>query len=202
MKFKRAVVSITLISVMLVILVGIGGCVSKTDYDSLMTQHNQLQSDKNQLESDYDKLVAENDALDKQHADLTQQHDTKVADYDSLSNTYEDLKKDSASMQQELDEIKKVYPLRGFSSVTELADWAVKHKQPYTEYMDDTFRSALKVQDAGLAEGYLISVMYDEDDTDPDFGWIWCGAMVNGHLYIWAPDEAEVYDWYASTFVR
>ena len=116
-------------------------------------------------------------------------------DYDAVI-----AERDAASA--ELAEIKKVYPPGDFASVTELEAWVRNNVQPSYDYLDETFRTALIVQSQGLDDGYLISVMYDEDDTDPDFGWIYCGALVNGVLYIWLPEETEVYSYADYDFTR
>lgn len=202
MSIKKFVIAIILISMMLVVLIGLTGCVSKTDYDTLLARHGQLESDNNQLESDHGQLESEHNELVKQYDDLTEQHDTKVADYDTLSGAHDELKNSLAAVEQELAGIKKVYPLRDFTSVTELYDWIDKHEQPEGAYLEGDFRAGLKVQEAGLADGYLISVMYDEDDTDPEYGWIFCGALVNGQLYMWYPSEDSSYAWYVDTLMR
>ena len=71
---------------------------------------------------------------------------------------------------------------------------AVTHKKT-TKYIDETFRAALEVQSAGLKDGYLISVIYDMDDTTEyeGDGWIFCGALVNGQYYMWSPEETVTY---------
>ena len=45
-------------------------------------------------------------------------------------------------------------------SCTELEEWAASNIQPEKQYLGETFRSALVVQQIGLGDGYLISVMY------------------------------------------
>lgn len=111
-------------------------------------------------------------------------------------------KSDYDAVNEELAEIKEVYPPGDFSSITELEEWVSRHKQPWTEYIEGDFRAALKVQEAGIQDGYLISVMYDVDDENPAGGWIFNAALVNGALYCWNPEKGEVYAWYASLFVR
>jgi len=120
---------------------------------------------------------------------------TAESQLSSLEGDYEDV-------SMELSEMKKVYPPGDFTSVTELESWVRNNTQSYHEYLDETFRSALTVQSQGLEDGYLISVVYDEDDTDPNYGWIYCGALVNGVLYMWDPEETEVYSFADYDFIR
>jgi hypothetical protein len=106
------------------------------------------------------------------------------------------------TINTELVAMKKIYPPGDFTSLAQLIQWVTVHKQPASQYLDISFRSALKVQAAGLQDGYLISVMYDDNDIDPGTGWIICSALVNGAMYTWNPEVGTVYDVYASLFVR
>ena len=86
-----------------------------------------------------------------------------------------------------------------FGSVSELEDWVKLNVQLNGSYLEDSFRSALKIQEAGLMDGYLISVMVD---ISSDFagGVIFCGALVNGELYAWHPSHEDVLDFYSEHF--
>ena len=111
-----------------------------------------------------------------------------------------ELQTDFDTVNMELNSIKAIYPPRDFSSLSALQTWVNKHLQPRGSYLDDTFRAALRVQDDALKDGYLISVMYDEDDTDPDYGWVYCATLVNGELYYWHPAVGTIhtdYTWLA-----
>ena len=128
-------------------------------------------------------------------------YDTVIAERDAALAATASLQSDYNDVSAELAEIKKIYPPGDFASVTALETWVRNHIQPDYEYLDETFRSALIIQSQGLEDGYLISVMYDEDDTDPSYGWIFCGALVNGGLYIRSPSDPEVLS-YAGDFTR
>ena len=117
-----------------------------------------------------------------------EEHDTVIAERDAAL--------------AELASLEMVCPPGDFASVTELETWVRNNVQPATNYMDESFRAALIIQAQGLEDGYLISVGYDEDDTDPELGWITCGALVNGTLYMWMPDETEVYSFADYDFTR
>lgn len=116
------------------------------------------------------------------------------SDYNELQVKLDSVQNQYDGVNKELNEIKKVYPLRDFTSLTELQDWISTNRQPHTEYLGAAFRSALKVQEAGMEDGYMISVIYDEDDTDPDYGWIYNGALVNGAFYLWDPEKGIIFD--------
>ena len=130
-----------------------------------------------------------------------EENDAVIAERDAALAEVASLQSDYNNVSSELAEIEKVYPPGDFKSVTELEAWVRNHVQPSRDYLAETFRTALIIQSQGLEDGYLISVMYDEDDTDPDYGWIMCGALVNGDLYIWYPKDTEVYS-YAGEFTR
>ena len=115
---------------------------------------------------------------------------------------YDSVVAERDNLQSEMDEIKAVYPPREFNSLTELEDWIRNNKQPFHEYIDETFRSAIKVQEQGIEDGYLINILYDEDDTDPSSGWVFNGTLVNGRFYVWDPEEGIIYNWYSNILVK
>lgn len=88
-----------------------------------------------------------------------------------------------------------------FESIDKLEEWVLRHTQPQTFYLSDLFRSALRVQQLGLADGYLISVIYDNDKV-PGECKIFNGALANGKFYIWDPEHTDVYDYYAAFLVE
>lgn len=138
-------------------------------------------------------LVACGVAQDE-HAAAIVERGATLAEVASLQSDHDDV-------SAELAETKKVYPPGVFGSVTELEAWVRNHVQPDTTYVDETFRTALIVQSQGLEDRYLISVVYDEDDTNPDYPWIYC-ALVNGVLYMWLPDDTGLYSYADHSFTR
>lgn len=79
-------------------------------------------------------------------------------------------------------------PPREFGSVTELETWVSLHIQPSTLFIERVYRSALKIQDAGLEDGYLINVSVSPACREGFFV-VYCSALVNGQLYTWSPEE-------------
>ncbi len=133
-------------------------------------------------------------AVQDEHAAVIVERGAALAEVAPLQSDYDDV-------SAELAETKKVYPPGGFGSVTELEAWVRNHVQPETTYLDETFRSALMVQWQGLEDGYLISVAYDEDNTNPHHPWVYC-ASVNGVLHTWYLDDIGVHSYADYNFTR
>ena len=123
-------------------------------------------------------------------------YETLQTSFTSLESEHGKLQANYENLQKELTDIKKVYPPHDFASVKDLQDWISQNIQPESKYLEDNFRSALKVQTAGIKEGYLISVMYDVDDSKPNTGWIYNATTVDGALYYWDPSNTDVYEDY------
>jgi len=175
---KRVMVGIAIIVLTLLLV----GCVSTTQYEVLQGENTNLQAELETAQSNLTSLRSE---------------------LGNLRAEYSELETEKEATLEELAEIKKVYPPGDFNSFTELGDWVSVHTQPETTvYLDSTFRSALKTQSQGLEDGYLISVMYDDDDATAGSGWVFNGALVDGHLYIWHPEIGDIYSWYASWLFR
>lgn len=124
------------------------------------------------------------------------EYEALQAQYATLQTEYATLQTEYNTVSEELSDLKKIYPPRDFASVTELEEWVSKHIQPPTVDLDGSFRAALKVQEAGIQDGYLISVMFDEDDTNLNSyllsGWIFNATLVNGYLVYWNPVLGKV----------
>ena len=166
------------------LLVGCG--VSTGVYNAVLAERDAAQTQVTNLQSE---ISATQDKYD----DLKADYDEVKANFDELTADYDDLNTDYEATSEELAEIKMVYPPGDFKSATELESWVRDHVQLSGTYLDEDFRSALKIQSQGLEDGYLISVVFDEDDTDPEYGWIFCAALVNGVYYTWYPYDTEVY---------
>ncbi len=168
------------------------GCgISEEVYNTVVAERDSAQAQVTNLQSGVSAAQAKYD-------DLKADYDELNTDYEELNTDYEELNTDCEATSEELAKIKMVYPPRDFKSVTELESWVRDHVQPEGTYLDEDFRAALEIQSQGLEDGYLISVVFDEDDTDPEYGWIFCAALVNGVYYTWYPFDTEVYsmtDW-------
>lgn len=97
-----------------------------------------------------------------------------------------------SSTQSELNALEAKCPPGDFATVSELESWVSSHVQPTTTHPDQWFQGALRVQEAGLQDGYLISVNVDYD-ANTDMYSIACNAMAAGSLYTWNPEAAAVH---------
>jgi hypothetical protein len=152
----------------------LAGCVvAKSSYDTVKTDYDNLKTEYTAMETEYAAYKAEMDALVKQFNDLV-----------------------GSDEWEYLLTIVDIFPPKDFSSLSELEDFARENIQPETSSIEESFRAALRVQEAGINSGYTISVMYDEDQTAPGTGWIYCGALVNGTFYVWSPKIGTIYNDY------
>ena len=103
---------------------------------------------------------------------------------------------DLESKSQQLDAIQEVYPPSDFSSISELEGWVSTHIQLEKESMIETFKTALRVQEDGLRDGYLISIMIDYQEAMIN-GVVFCASLVDGALYAWSPTSDEVFHFYS-----
>ena len=107
---------------------------------------------------------------------------------------HEALQSEYDTLKAELDGIKEVYPPRDFSSIAELEDWLSTNdvsEEPITEYADEWYRKALKIQEDALEDGYIISADYDLSD-DGESAYVWCVTIVRGRIFFWDPETDEV----------
>jgi hypothetical protein len=98
------------------------------------------------------------------------------------------------ALEAELNGIKEVYPPRDFDSLSELENWLSNNdisEEPITEYADDWFRKALRIQEDAFEDGYIISADYDLWE-DGETASVWCTAIVRGRVFFWNPETDEV----------
>lgn len=98
------------------------------------------------------------------------------------------------ALQAELDGIKEVYPPTDFSSLAELEDWLENNdisEEPITEYADEWYRKALRIQEDALEDGYIVSADYDIWE-DGETATVWCVAIVRGRVFFWDHETDEV----------
>jgi len=97
-------------------------------------------------------------------------------------------------VENELAEIKEVYPLKDFSSLSELNDWLLENdvsEKPDTTYGEDWYGRALEVQEDALSDGYIVSADYDYDAGDDSY-LVWCTTIINGRVFFWDPETDDV----------
>ena len=82
-----------------------------------------------------------------------------------------------------------------FPSRLVLEQWAVSNVQPKTPSIQSMCQSVLAVQRQGIKDGYLISLSYDEDDSNSDKAWVLCGAMAGNRYYLWDPEIGDIYNY-------
>ncbi len=112
------------------------------------------------------------------------------SEYDELNANYE-------AAQNELAEIKEVYPPKDFPSLAALNDWLLENdvsEKPDTTYAEDWYGRALEVQEDALKDGYVVSadVDYNEDD---DVYFVFCVTIINGKVFYWDPETDEVFEY-------
>ena len=116
------------------------------------------------------------------------------ADYDELDAEHTTLQADYEAVQNELAEIKEVYPPEDFSSLSELNDWLLENdvsEKPDTTYGEDWYGRALEVQEDALRDGYIVSADYDYDAEDDSY-LVWCTTIINGRVFYWDPETNDV----------
>ncbi len=213
-KQKWAVTGILFLATIILL----SGCVAKTDFENLQSEKLVLEEDVLSIEADYSALGIDYAVLEElaveQEKQITELSDECRELARDLQGAVEELNKTTNALsmatmeiervmvdldvvKQELADIEKVYPLTGFDSVMQLEDWIKEYPiNTTTTYIDEGYRSALKIQDQGMKDGYLISVIYDEDERDPNVGMILNGVEIGGKFYVWEPETGTVYYWY------
>ena len=106
---------------------------------------------------------------------------------------FEALQADYDALNEELTEIKEVYPPRDFSSLSELQDWLLANdvsERPLTEYAEGWYSKALDIQEDALEDGYIVSADYDYYEETDDYD-VWCVTIINGDIWAWDPETDE-----------
>ena len=98
------------------------------------------------------------------------------------------------ALEAELNDLKEVCPPRDFSSLSELEDWLSNNdisEEPITQYADEWYRKALRIQEDALEDGYIVSADYDLWE-DGETASVWCVAIVRGRVFFWDPESDEL----------
>ena len=128
--------------------------------------------------------------------ELSTEYTALQADYDELDAEYTILQADYEAVQNELAEIKEVYPPEDFPSLSKLNEWLLENdvsEKPDTTYAEDWYGRALEVQDDALRSGYIVSADYDYDAEDDSY-LVWCTAIINGRVFYWDPETDDVFE--------
>ncbi len=164
--FKRSLMGLVILSLVMVVLVGCG--VPQADYDELNTEYTTLQADYDELDTEYMALQA---------------------DYDELNTEYE-------AVQNALAEVEAVYPPKDFSSLSELQNWLLTNdvsERPLATIAENLYSKALEMQEDALKDGYIVSAWIDYYPDTEEF-YINCTAVVDGNVWIWNPETDEPLD--------
>lgn len=189
MWIKRILIGMTLILVPL-FLIGCG--VEQGKYDSLLSDMNKAQEE---LQSSKAELTTVQTELEKTQSDLSTLQTEKTAllsEKESLEADHKKLDAEKQVVSKELVDLKKVYPLKDFSSLRELQEWLTKNdvsKRPETTTAEAWYSKALEIQEDAMKDGYLISV--DEDSDDEGDASVYNVAIINGDIWYWDPETDE-----------
>ena len=131
--------------------------------------------------------------MQAEKAILTASNESLKADYNKINTEYETAK-------EEVAEIKKVYPPRGFSSVSELQDWLRSNdisERTRPEKARLAYSYALELQEDALKDGYIVSarIYYD---TGQKKWWVSCSTVIDGDMWLWGPTSDEPKQVYTS----
>ncbi len=187
----------------LIIILALMGCAPKGDYQLLEYKNSVLEENNQELTNSMAGMNLLADESNIMIATLTDNITVvlgKIADLNTsvsaLQTERETLKaqvieQEERASQAEL-ELSEVSVPGDFPSRSVLQQWADNNIQRETPYLGGGFQSALAVQKQGLEDGYLISIVYDIDDTDQDYGWILCAALAGGKYYLWFPETGNI----------
>jgi outer membrane murein-binding lipoprotein Lpp len=201
-KLKSIKFPILFLSIVVLTLVLFTGCgVAQSDYDALQTQKTALETEKQTLQNENKALKSERDAAEAEAQTLKADNDKLNADYSALQSELSALQdeKDSLSsdyniVNNELTEIKKVYPPRDFTSRRELEEWLYANdvsEKPAVTGAEAWIGRALEIQEDALADGYVISVDYDYNSETETYS-IFCTTVIDGNIWYWYPDIDDI----------
>ncbi len=182
------------------LLVGCG--VAQEQYDTVVADlskaQQELQTTRTELESVKSEISTTKSELESVKTSLTGSQ-SKVSELtSSLEKSKVDLETKQAELgrvKEELNEIKKVYPPRGFSSLKELQDWLRTNdvsERPASTNAEPMYSKALQIQEDALKDGYIISAGIV--DLEQGQFLITLVAVIGGDVFMWNPETDEVTD--------
>jgi septal ring factor EnvC (AmiA/AmiB activator) len=145
---------------------------------NLKTAQTELETKKTELESSQSKITS-----------LTAEKQALQADYTKLTT-------DDNAVKQQLSDIKKVYPARYFSSLTELRNWLYGNdisKRPHSTTAEDLYAKALDLQESAMKDGFIISAFIEYLEGNNFL--MGCKAVIDGNIFSWDVETDEPIDW-------
>ncbi len=144
-------------------------------------------------QSGFEALQADYEALQAEHATLADENTSLKAQFQAAQADLTNKQADYDALNEELTEIKEVYPPRDFSSLSELQDWLLANdvsERPLTEYAEGWYSKALDIQEDALKDGYIVSADYDYYEEE-DLYDVWCVTIIAGDIWAWDPETDE-----------
>jgi predicted nuclease with TOPRIM domain len=182
---------LALLGLLGIIVILVGGCVSKATYESLQNENTQLtqelvaqETENRNLEQQLTEQETENRNLEQQLTEAENHNIQNSEEINRLNNLL-------AQTTEELNTIKDKYPLRDFPSYSELEQFAEANIQPITSTADKWYGSALKLQEIAMQNGYLVSAGISDAGNDTYF--IFNLAIAGSALYWWDPEDGILY---------
>ena len=149
-------------------------------------------------QADYDEMLEENAALQAENETLAAELDTVQSELASLQGNYDSLNANYQTATKSLANLQKACPPRDFESINELAEWLAANavsEEPSATSPEDWYRQALAVQEAALADGYIISVDYDYNAVSDTYA-VSCVTIIDGNIWYWDPQtDAPIRDY-------
>ncbi|MEE8419954.1 MAG: hypothetical protein V3R92_00690 [Dehalococcoidales bacterium] len=155
----------------------------------------EMAPDLEKAKSEFEAARVELEAVEAKVAELTASVEKATADNSALDKEKEKLQSSLTVVNDELAEIKKIYPPRDFNSRMELEDWLLANdvsEKPITSTAEGWYSRALEVQADALADGYVVSVDYDGPDEEGAYA-IFCTTIISGSIWYWDPETDEVF---------
>ncbi len=162
---------------------------------NLQTQLAETTSQLNASRAEVEQLESDLAASELEVTNLQEELAAAMANVDSLEAQLEDALSQVESLQDDLAEIQAKYPLKDFPSLNALQQWLDDNVQTDTAvYADDYYAMALKMQMLAAEDGYLVSAcLVPNYITDDGYYYIYNTALVGDILYIFSPDDTEIY---------
>jgi regulator of replication initiation timing len=190
--------SITLATLLVICLIGTGWLFMRNN--ELKTQKLSLESQATTFQANLDKAELELSNLHKQYTTLKQNYNNTLTEKEQLAKEKQELKQnlDSTTQQlwttqSELTTLRSKYPLRNFTSRSELANWVAQHTGVHRETADKYYGEALKIQHMAMLDGYKVSASISDAGNDEYI--IFLMAIAGETIYWWFPDENDLYQY-------
>jgi septal ring factor EnvC (AmiA/AmiB activator) len=172
-------------SMLLMALLVVGCGIPQDQYDAVVTERDSAQTELQSVKAELQSVKTE---LQSVNTELTASQ-SKVSE---LTSNLDGKKAELEATKKELADIKSVYPLRDFASVSELKDWLRANdvsEQPEAANAENWYSQALEIQKDAMEDGYYIWVDIDEIGTNRYV--VACVALIGGDLWAWTPDSDE-----------